>query len=341
MKLFSLFCKIILLTVVVVPMFKDIYTGYDKNIVNSSNRSDYIVDICNTSTSFLEENKEFAPIEYSFEIEDTSLSLIEGTIVDETGKNTLTSYSASSSYTQESMNNSELDEIKNKVDKLLKKMEKENSKIDKEREAEQKRLKSLININNTVHSNVTYQEVVSTGSITYNGITIPTGTRQLPNAIYQYDNLINKYATKFNVDKNMIRAIICQESSANEKALTGVAAGLMQIHATLESEFISFGRKYFGQTWTLADRYDPEKNIAFGTFKFRNTLDHYKGDYIKALQGYTFSYYSLDKLIAEYPTDWLHHRSEMAYYNGYYQSTGNSSYGDSKYIENVLRYYYK
>ena len=45
-----------------------------------------------------------------------------------------------------------------------------------------------------------------------------------------YDNLINKYAKEYNVDPNLIKAIMRQESTFNPKASSGKAYGLMHVN---------------------------------------------------------------------------------------------------------------
>ena len=165
------------------------------------------------------------------------------------------------------------------------------------------------------------------------------GSSVLPSRVNQFTSIINKWSQRYNLDPGIVTAIISQESSGNDKQSTGAAWGLMQIEDTVLNEFYKFGREVFKEDWDKYDRLDAEKNVAFGCYRLRQNLDHYGGDYEKAIQAYNFSHYSLDKLIAGVGDSWKQNRKDIAHYNGHYSRTGSTRYGDPNYIENVMRYY--
>lgn len=171
------------------------------------------------------------------------------------------------------------------------------------------------------------------GASTYGG---SMGTANLAPGIQNYAGIFKSAGQKYGVEPEIMQAIAMQESGGNPKAgyPNQPAWGLMQIENTLASEFSSFGRQYAGQSFSLQDRIDPAKSIPFATKRFSDDLKHYGNDYLKAIQAYNFSKYSLDMLIKRFGGDWRSHRKEMGSINGV-----GGSYGDPQYIEHVMRYY--
>ncbi len=174
---------------------------------------------------------------------------------------------------------------------------------------------------------------------TYGSLVIPNdiavGTSPLSEDVMKYSSAFDEAGNKYGVDGNVLKAISMQESGGRVDASNGYALGLMQIENTLGEEFSSFGRSYDGNSWSLADRADPNKAIPFAANRLSSDLNHYTGDYLKTIQAYNFSKYSLDKLIAKYGDDWRSHTGEMGELNGQ-----GSPYGDKEYIPHVLRYYH-
>lgn len=171
---------------------------------------------------------------------------------------------------------------------------------------------------------------------TVNGIAV--GTKPLAESLSKtYAPLFDKYGRQYGVDPEMLKAMSMQESGGDPKCgySRQPAWGLMQIENTLASEFSSYGKSNFGQSFTLQDRIVPEKAVPFGAKRFADDLKHYNGDILKTIQSYNFSKYSLDMLIKKYPNNWMDHRKEMGQINGV-----GGSYGDPRYVENVLRYYH-
>lgn len=108
-----------------------------------------------------------------------------------------------------------------------------------------------------------------------------TGTYSLPSTSSKgtysgkYADIINKYASKNNVDPFLIAAIIQTESSFNPNARSGAGAtGLMQL--------MPGTAKGLG----VNNSYDPEQNIAGGTKYIANLLKQYNGKIEYALAAY-------------------------------------------------------
>lgn len=155
----------------------------------------------------------------------------------------------------------------------------------------------------------------------------------------EYYPLVVKYCNMYKLPKSfqvLVAALIKQESGGNQFSDNGYAVGYMQIECTHEDSFRKFGYDVSGEYWDLNDRYDADKNIHYGVHVISDLYRHYDGDIAKILQGYNYGCGSLDKLIEAFGDDWIAHRSEVAYYNGEYDRTGSTSYGDPKYIEHVL-----
>lgn len=164
--------------------------------------------------------------------------------------------------------------------------------------------------------------------LTGNGELLPQYTEMIQ-GIIDVRTANSKY--KLNVD--LIKAIIMQESGGNPNASNGYAKGIMQLEYVLVDSFVSFGRDQYGERWTEHDRTDPFKCIDYAVWVLDGYLQHYNGDYLKTIQAYNYSHYSLDKLIKVYGDDWMANRIHMAALNG------RTKYGDSNYVEHVLSYY--
>jgi len=77
-------------------------------------------------------------------------------------------------------------------------------------------------------------------------------------------NLIDKYSQKYNIDKNLVKAVVQQESGFNSKAVsTAGAMGLMQL---MPSTAKGLG---------VRNPFDAEQNIAGGTKYLKNLINKY------------------------------------------------------------------
>ena len=77
-------------------------------------------------------------------------------------------------------------------------------------------------------------------------------------------NLIDKYSQKYNIDKNLVKAVVQQESGFNSKAVSSAGAlGLMQL---MPSTAKGLG---------VRNPFDAEQNIAGGTKYLKNLINKY------------------------------------------------------------------
>lgn len=196
-------------------------------------------------------------------------------------------------------------------------------------------------VNNTGYTGATSSADGTTGTASYSGGTlnvpsdIAVGTQPLSSDVKKYIGSFVSAGNQYNVDPYVLAAISMQESGGKANSSNGYALGLMQIENTKADEFANFGLQTTGSRWTLDDRADPNKAIPFAASVVGGDLTHYNGDYLKAIQAYNFSHYSLDKLIGVYGDNWRAHTGEMGQLNGW-----GGSYGDKDYIPHVLRYYH-
>lgn len=82
--------------------------------------------------------------------------------------------------------------------------------------------------------------------------------------VRRFDRLIEHHSELQKLDADLVRAVIYAESGGNPKALSRAgAAGLMQLMPATASDL------------GVADRFDPEQNIASGTRYLRSLLDRF------------------------------------------------------------------
>ncbi len=90
-----------------------------------------------------------------------------------------------------------------------------------------------------------------------------------------YEPIINEAARTYNIDKNLIKAVIKAESGGNNYAVSPVGAkGLMQI---IDSTAKSLG---------IRNVFDPRENIFGGTKYLKNMLETFDGNLELALAAY-------------------------------------------------------
>ena len=99
-----------------------------------------------------------------------------------------------------------------------------------------------------------------------------------------YGRTINKYARLYNVDGNLVRAVIAIESCYKPKALSHAGAqGLMQLMPGTAKRF-----------W-VSNSYNPKQNIRGGTKYLKFLIKRYKGDLEKVLAAYNSGEGNVDK----------------------------------------------
>lgn len=87
----------------------------------------------------------------------------------------------------------------------------------------------------------------------------------------KYDSKILQYANKYNIDPNLVKAIIMTETGFNEKVTSSCdCQGLMQVNSHYNS----------------GNLYNVDNNLDAGCKIFRHALDTFDGDINKAIMAY-------------------------------------------------------
>jgi soluble lytic murein transglycosylase-like protein len=109
-----------------------------------------------------------------------------------------------------------------------------------------------------------------------------------PEKIQQWCGMIDRYAGENGVDANLIAAVMLQESGGNPDAYSkSGAVGLMQVMPRdgIASKFNCINGPCFAARPSMAELYDPEFNISYGT-KMLAGLIRRHGDVRDALRAY-------------------------------------------------------
>lgn len=176
----------------------------------------------------------------------------------------------------------------------------------------------------------------------------------------QYFEIIEMYSAEFGVDPYIILAIIAQESGGNPNINED---GLAQITDSAGKTIISTNvwGETIAHTVEKHERTDPDKSIQYLVMKFKNLLELMDGDPYKAIQAYNFGTGTMETLKNLNPEAWetngwlvyreaarRHHAPAgkasasyrcMAFPEGTLPSVKGNLWGDSCYLENVLRFY--
>lgn len=90
-----------------------------------------------------------------------------------------------------------------------------------------------------------------------------------------YDHIISNKSSKYNIEPDIIKAVITAESNWDPKAISHKGAiGLMQLMPTTAEDM------------QVSNPFDPEENIEGGTRYLRHLLDKFNGDLDLALAAY-------------------------------------------------------
>ena len=206
--------------------------------------------------------------------------------------------------------------------------------------------------NIVLESNLDEQEIsiepennISSVSISYND---ESECEKAQVAKYNYKNLIEKYSKIYGIDSNLMMAIATQERGIHSQTMDPDGGlGLMQIQVSVWRNQNLNAYNFETQSWDhiIVDESklsDLEYNVKVGCMIFQTYLNDKNYNIIAAIQSYNMGIGSVDKILRYYgsqnnktknevlnnPTDvgWIDYRNIIAD-------------GDSKYIENVLRYY--
>lgn len=126
------------------------------------------------------------------------------------------------------------------------------------------------------------------------------------NVVYprKYKEIIEQASHIYNVDPNLVYAIIKQESKFNENATSHSGAkGLMQL---MDTTAYDMARKIDSIDQKAYDIYDPHTNIFLGTRYISYLISHFGGNYYLAVVAYNAGMGNtkawLDKEYQEYET---------------------------------------
>lgn len=102
-----------------------------------------------------------------------------------------------------------------------------------------------------------------------------TSSANYSNCPSEISGLVNKYASQYGVNPNLVMAVINAKSSFNTNATSSVGAkGLMQLMPSVCSDY------------GVTNPYDAEQNIKAGVRLLKDNLDRYNGDTSMALMAY-------------------------------------------------------
>lgn len=101
---------------------------------------------------------------------------------------------------------------------------------------------------------------------------------------HTWDHIIKKASEKFDIDENLIHAVIQTESAYDPQAVSKVGAqGLMQL------------MPYTAKDLNVTNSFDPYENIMGGTQYLRQMFERYNGNLIKTLAAYNAGPEAVDK----------------------------------------------
>lgn len=109
----------------------------------------------------------------------------------------------------------------------------------------------------------------------------------------KYSDFVEAYSDEYDVDKNLVYAVIKQESNFNDGASSKKGAiGLMQLMSETAEEIA------FELDVDEANLYNPETNIQFGTKYLADLLSRYQSKEL-AVVAYNAGFGNVDKWIAQ------------------------------------------
>lgn len=144
----------------------------------------------------------------------------------------------------------------------------------------------------------------------------------------KYEAIVNKAGKTYNVDPYLILAVIKQESSFNEDAISkSRAKGLMQILDKTADETVKDINSISNKDY---DIYDVYTNINIGTKYLSNLIEQYDGNIYIALTAYNAGMGNI--------SSWFDFENES--YNTLEQVVNDIKFNETKqYVINIVRYY--
>jgi soluble lytic murein transglycosylase len=109
----------------------------------------------------------------------------------------------------------------------------------------------------------------------------------------RYEQIVQGHARNYHLEPALLAAVIYQESrfEAGAESQSG-AIGLMQL---LPETAKGIAVRTGGSRFQVADLYDPELNVRYGSWYLRHLLGKYDGDLHKALAAYNGGQGNVDR----------------------------------------------
>lgn len=144
----------------------------------------------------------------------------------------------------------------------------------------------------------------------------------------KYENIVNMAAHSYNIDPNLIYAIIKQESNFNAQAISkSNAKGLMQIIDSTANEMAQDINTVNAKSYNI---FDPYTNIFIGTKYISYLINRFNGNYYLAIVAYNAGLGKVD--------EWTN--KQYAKYSEYREVEKIIEYNETKlYFLNVLKNY--
>jgi soluble lytic murein transglycosylase len=109
----------------------------------------------------------------------------------------------------------------------------------------------------------------------------------------EYETIVRGHARNYELDPALLAAVIYQESRFDPQAESKSGAiGLMQL---LPETAKGIALRTGGGRFEVADLYDPEINVRYGSWYLRHLLAKYDGDLDKALAAYNGGQGNVDR----------------------------------------------
>ena len=164
----------------------------------------------------------------------------------------------------------------------------------------------------------------------------------------RYEDLFEKYANRYGLDKDLLIALAAQESSGNhyENIDNGPAEGIMQIEKSVHiGSTVSAYNFETGEidqiTVTEENLKDLETNIQIGSMILRDCIENNNYNIPLSLQTYNFGYGNMDKVLAICSETENVDRNEITSdptNNSWLQYRSNLTIGDPEYVEHVFSF---
>lgn len=137
--------------------------------------------------------------------------------------------------------------------------------------------------------------LIKGGGMTFRKINKNIAYQQYP---IKYENLVNKYSKKYDVDKYLVYAVIRTESKFDQYAVSSADAyGLMQLQTETASDC---AKKLKINVSLPDDLYVPDINIHLGTYYLSWLLDRYDGNVSLAIAAYNGGIGNVDKWLDDH-----------------------------------------